>query len=182
MKKTLILATVAGFLAWAITIIVLKVGNLSATIPFALWPVFAAWATYFFLGANNTGARRGAIQMACGILLSWIEMRIYVALGLSDPNFIWLGLIVFFLAWILVAISGLHVEFSACPAGFVGAAIFFGMMAGNPKLSFEELTIGSLVPAGIGFCMGLLTMWFNGMFQPKAVPEAKTTGGKAAAA
>lgn len=167
MKKTLILATVAGVLAWIITIVVLNIGQFGA-IPFALWPIFAAWATFFMLGANGAGARKGIIQMACGILLSLVLMAGYVALKLNDPMFIWLGLLVFFLAWILVAISGLHPELSACPAGFVGAAIFFGLMAGNPKLSLVEVTIGSLIPAAVGLlCMGPLTMWFNKLVSAK---------------
>ena len=182
MKKTLILATVAGVLAWILTIVVLNIGSFG-TIPFALWPIFAAWATFFMVGANGTGARRGYIQMAFGIVLSLVLMSGYVALALTDPLFIWLGLLVFFLAWILVAAGGLHPELSVSPAGFVGAAIFFGMMAGNPKLSLVEVTIGSLIPAAVGFCMGLLTMWFNAKAQPKeAAPAARPAGGRPAPA
>lgn len=181
MKKTLILATVAGVLAWILTIVVLNIGSFGP-IPFALWPIFAAWATFFMVGANGVGARRGYLQMACGILLSLILMSGYVALKLNDPLFIWLGLLVFFLAWGLIAISGLHPELSVSAAGFVGAAIFFGMMAGNPTLSLVQVTIGSLIPAAVGFFMGLLTIWLNAKVQPKPKPSAQPQGGKPAAA
>lgn len=182
MKKTLILATVCGILAWIITSLVLNIGHFG-TIPFALWPVFGAWAAFFMLGANTTAARRGYIQMACGILVSFICMTVYNALKLNDPAFIWLGFFVLVLAWILIAISGLHPELSAAAAGFAGAAIFFGMMGGNPKLSLVEVTIGSLIPAAVGFCMGLLSVWFNGMFQPKeTTTAARPSGGRAAPA
>lgn len=182
MKKTLILATVAGVLAWILTIVVLNIGSFGP-IPFALWPIFAAWATFFMVGANGTGSRRGFIQLTCGVLLSLILMSGYVALKLSDPLFIWLGLLVFILAWGLVAISGLHPELSVSPAGFVGAAIFFGMMGGNPNLSLVQVTIGSLIPAAVGLLlMGPLTMWINAKVQPKPAAAAGPKGGRPAPA
>ena len=115
MKKTLILATVAGVSPGSFTIVVLNIGSFGP-IPFALWPIFAAWATFFMVGANGVGSRRGYIQLTCGILLSLILMSGYMALKLNDPLFIWLGLLVFILAWGLVALSGLRPELSFSPA------------------------------------------------------------------
>ncbi len=128
------------------------------------------------VGANGTGARRGYIQMAFGIVLSLVLMSGYVALALTDPLFIWLGLSSSSLPGFSSPPAACVRRLSVSPAGFVGAAIFFGMMAGNPKLSLVEVTIGSLIPAAVGFCMGLLTMWLNAKAQPKEATAGGTTG------
>jgi hypothetical protein len=163
MKKTLALATSIAVLAGIWTIVVLNVGSFGS-IPFVLWPTFVAWAAFFYLGASVDGMRNGIIQLFTGAILSGVFIWLYSALKLSDPNFIWLGIFVVIIAWPLTALSGVSKFWAAVPAGFCGAACWFGVSAmGKDPLT---TTIATLIPLLCGELLGWLSMWIVNVLMP----------------
>jgi hypothetical protein len=144
MKKTLLLATSIAVLAGIWTVIVFNIGAFG-TIPFVLWPTFIAWAAFFYLGGTKEGMVKGLIQLWWGAILSGIFIWIYASLGLPDPTFIVLGIIVIIIAWPLTAMSAVSKWFSAVPAGFCGAASWFGVSAANGTLNPLQTTIATMI-------------------------------------
>jgi len=171
MKKTLILATVIAVLAGLWTIIVFNVKNFG-DIPFILWPTFVAWGAFFYAGATVDGLIKGLVQFATGIVLAAIVSYIYVHVGTlaaDDTNFIVLGVLVFVLAWPITALSGvpaLKGYWAAVPAGFMGAAVFFGIYffgtsavaAGGDKESVVLAGIAAAIPLLCGAILGWLSL------------------------
>lgn len=157
MKKTLLLATSIAVLAGIWTVIVLNIGKFGA-VPFVLWPTFVAWAAFFYLGGTKEGLVKAWIQLWFGAILSGIFMWIYGLLGLKpDPAWIVLGIIVIIIAWPLTAMSAWSKWFSAVPAGFCGAASWFGVsQLGNTPLI---TTIATMIPLLCGLLLGWLSLW-----------------------
>jgi hypothetical protein len=167
MKKTLLLATSIAVLAGIWTVIVFNIKAFGA-IPFVLWPTFIAWAMFFYLGGTSEGMVKGLIQLFFGAILSGIFIYIYSKLGLTtDPGFIVLGIIVIIIAWPLTAMSAVSKWFSAVPAGFCGAACWFGVSGlGKDPLT---TTIATLIPLLCGALLGWLSLWIV----VKLMPEKK---------
>jgi len=167
MKKTLLLATSIAVLAGIWTIIAFNV-KAFGTIPFVLWPTFIAWAAFFYLGGTSEGMVKALIQLWFGAILSGIFIYIYSKLGLTtDPGFIVLGIIVVIIAWPLTAMSAVSKWFSAVPAGFCGAASWFGVSAlGKDPLT---TTIATMIPLLCGLLLGWLSLWIV----VKLMPEKK---------
>jgi hypothetical protein len=159
MKKTLLLATSIAVLAGIWTVIVLNIGKFG-TIPFVLWPTFIAWAAFFYLGGTVEGMVKAIIQLFWGAFLSGLLLWIYGMLGLSpDPGFIVLGIFVIIIAWPLTAMSAVSKWFSAVPAGFCGAASWFGVSAANPTLGPWQTTLATWIPLLCGALLGWLSLW-----------------------
>jgi Protein of unknown function (DUF1097) len=166
MKKTLLLATSIAVLAGIWTVIVFNVKAFGA-IPFVLWPTFIAWAAFFYLGGTTEGMVKALIQLWFGAILSGIFIWIYASLGMSDPAFIVLGIIVIIIAWPLTAMSAWSKWFSAVPAGFCGAASWFGVsQLGKDPLT---TTIATMIPLLCGLLLGWLSLWIV----VKLMPEKK---------
>ena len=167
MKKTLLLATSIAVLAGIWTVIVFNVKAFGA-IPFVLWPTFIAWAAFFYLGGTTEGMVKALIQLWFGAILSGIFIYIYSLLGLNpDPGFIVLGIIVIIIAWPLTAMSAWSKWFSAVPAGFCGAACWFGVSGlGKDPLT---TTIATMIPLLCGLLLGWLSLWIV----VKLMPEKK---------
>ena len=167
MKKTLLLATSIAVLAGIWTVIVFNVKAFGA-IPFVLWPTFIAWAAFFYLGGTTDGMIKALVQLWFGAILSGIFIWIYSQLGLNpDPGFIVLGIIVIIIAWPLTAMSAWSKWFSAVPAGFCGAASWFGVsQLGKDPLT---TTIATMIPLLCGLLLGWLSLWIV----VKMMPEKK---------
>lgn len=167
MKKTLLLATSIAVLAGIWTVIVFNIGAFG-TIPFVLWPTFIAWAAFFYLGGTSEGLVKALVQLWFGAILSGIFIWIYSQLGLNpDPGFIVLGIIVIIIAWPLTAMSAWSKWFSAVPAGFCGAASWFGVSGlGKDPLT---TTIATMIPLLCGLLLGWLSLWIV----VKLMPEKK---------
>jgi Protein of unknown function (DUF1097) len=169
MKKTLLLATSIAVLAGIWTVIVFNIGKFGA-IPFVLWPTFVAWAAFFYLGGTTDGMVKALIQLFWGAILSGLFIWIYSMLGLTtDPGWIVLGIIVIIIAWPLTAMSAVSKWFSAVPAGFCGAASWFGVSAGNAGLNPLQTTIATMIPLLCGVLLGWLSLWIV----VKMMPEKK---------
>jgi hypothetical protein len=177
MKKTLLLATSIAVLAGIWTVIVFNVKAFGA-IPFVLWPTFIAWAAFFYLGGTSEGMIKAIIQLWFGAILSGIFIWIYASLGMSDPTFIVLGIIVIIIAWPLTAMSAVSKWFSAVPAGFCGAAAWFGVSSAKyfavapdcgVSLNPLQTTIATMIPLLCGALLGWLSLWIV----VKLMPEKK---------
>lgn len=166
MKKTLALATSIAVLAGIWTIFVLNVGSIGS-IPFILWPTFVGWAAFFYLGANVAGMRNGLVQLSTGVILSGLFIWLYAALKLTDPNFIILGIFVFIVAWPITALSGFNNLWAAVPAGFCGAACWFGVSGMLPTASPLIVTIATLIPLFSGEVLAWLSLWIVGVLMPE---------------
>ncbi len=166
MKKTFALATSIAVLAGIWTIVVLNVGNIGS-IPFVLWPTFVGWAAFFYLGANGAGMRNGLVQLFTGPILCGVFISIYAALKVADPGFIVLGIFVLILAWPITALSGLSNFWAAVPAGFCGAACWFGVSAAFPKADPLTVTIATLIPLFCGEILAWLSLWIVGVLLPE---------------
>ena len=173
MKKTLALATSIAVLAGIWTVVVLTVGSFGS-IPFVLWPTFIGWAAFFYLGANGTGMRNGLIQLFTGAILTGLFIWLYASLKVSDPNFIVLGIFVFIVAWPITALSGFNSLWAAVPAGFCGAAAWFGVSGMLPTATPLTITIATLIPLFCGEVLAWLSLWIVGALMPekKAVTAA----------
>ncbi len=163
MKKTLVLATSIAVLAGIWTVIVLNV-KAFGSIPFVLWPTFVGWAAFFYLGANTDAMKKGTIQLWTGAILSGLFIWIYGLLKFNDPAFIWLGIFVVLIAWPLTALSGVNKLWAAVPAGFCGAACWFGVSGGGtgPWVT----TIATMIPLLCGILLGWLSMWITNLVVP----------------
>ncbi len=170
MKKTMLLATSIAVLAGIWTVIVLNIGAFG-TVPFVLWPTFVAWAAFFYLGGTGEGMVKAVIQLWFGAILSGIFIYIYSLLGLNpDPIFIVLGIFVIIIAWPLTAMSAVSKWFSAVPAGFCGAAVWFGVSGlGKDPLT---TTIAAMIPLLCGALLGWLSLWLV----VTLMPEKRQTG------
>ena len=168
MKKTLALATSIALLAGLWTILVLKVGTIGP-IPLILWPTFIGWAAFFYLGADLKGLRNGLIQLSTGAILSGLLIFLYATLKLTDPNFIYLGIFVFIIAWPITALSGVNKLWAAVPAGFCGAGAWFGVSAALATASPMTVTLAALIPLVCGEILAFLSLWIV----TKMMPEKK---------
>lgn len=161
MKKTLILATVIAVLAGLWTVAVLNIGKFG-DVPFLLWPTFIAWGAFFYAGASVDGLVKGLVQFATGIVLAAVATYIYTQLNLTDTNFIVLGIFVFALAWPITALSGLNAYWAAVPAGFMGAAVFFGVYfyggTMGVKVDVPYAAIAAFIPLVCGEILGWLSL------------------------
>jgi hypothetical protein len=166
MKKTLALATSIAVLAGLWTIIVLKVGSFGS-IPFVLWPTLIGWAAFFYLGANGKGMVNGLVQLFTGAILSGMLIWLYATLKIPDPNFLVLGLFVFIIAWPITALSGFNKLWAAVPAGFCGAAAWFGVSSAFPAISPFTVTVASLIPMLCGEILAWLSLWIAGVLVPE---------------
>ena len=179
MKKTMILATVIAILAGAWTIAVLNIGKFG-DVPFLLWPTFIGWGAFFYAGASVDGLVKGVIQFATGIILAAVATFIYTQLAVKDPNFVILGLFVLVLAWPITALSGvpaLKGYWAAVPAGFMGAAVFFGVYfyAGTMgvKVDITQASIASFLPLLCGEILAWVSLAItNVLAADKPAPAA----------
>ena len=164
MKKTMILATVIAILAGAWTVAVLNIGKVG-DVPFLLWPTFIAWGAFFYAGATVDGAVKAIVQFATGIVLAAVAAYVYTQLKPTDPNFVILGIFVFALAWPITALSGvasLKGYWAAVPAGFMGAAVFFGVFfyggTMGAKVDVPQAAIAAILPLAAGLVLGWLSL------------------------
>jgi hypothetical protein len=181
MKKTLVLATVIAVLAGIWTVVVMNVKSFG-DIPFVLWPTFIAWGAFFYAGATVDGLVKGLVQFTTGIVLAAAASYIYVSAALTDPNFVILGVFVFVLAWPITALSGVNGFWAAVPAGFMGAAVFFGIYffgnsgvaAGGTAASAPLSAIAALIPLVCGEVLGWLSVQATGVLAADK-PAANTS-------
>jgi hypothetical protein len=184
MKKTLILATVIAALAGMWTVVVLNVKSFG-DIQFVLWPTFIAWGAFFYAGATVDGAVKAIVQFVTGVVLAAVAVYVYLQLKVTDTNFIVLGVFVFLLAWPITALSGvasLKGFWAAVPAGFMGAAVFFGIHfygganAVGPNPSELNSAIAAIIPLACGLALGWLSLQITNVLaaEPKvaAAPRA----------
>jgi hypothetical protein len=169
MKKTLILATVIAVLAGIWTVAVLNIGKFG-DIPFLLWPTFIAWGAFFYAGASTDGLIKGLVQFATGIVLAAVATYIYTQLKITDTNFYVLGIFVFILAWPITALSGvaaLKGYWAAVPAGFMGAAVFFGVYfyggTMGVKVDVPYAAIASFIPLVCGEILAWVSLQATNM-------------------
>lgn len=188
MKKTLILATVIAALAGTWTVAVMNIKSFG-DIPFILWPTFVAWGAFFYAGATVDGLVKGVIQFATGVALAALAAYVWLHVGTlaaDDKNFIYLGILVFVLAWPITALSGvpaLKGFWAAVPAGFIGAGVFFGVFFfGNSAVAFgtkgaSELNsaIAAFLPLLCGGVLGWLSMEITNVLaaERKALPAPR---------
>lgn len=169
MRKTLTLATVIAVMAGAWTVAVLNIGKFG-DMPFLLWPTFVAWGAFFYAGASVDGLTKGLVQFATGIVLAAVATWIYTQLKVTDTNFIVLGIFVFALAWPITALSGLNATWAAVPAGFMGAAIFFGVYfyggTMGAKVDVPYAAAAAFVPLLCGEVLGWLSLQITNVLTP----------------
>jgi len=175
-KHLLALATSIAALAGIWTWFALSVPTL-AGIPFVLWPTFVAWAAFFYAGATTEGMLKGIVQMLSGVVLSWIMMTIFVAANLPPAWVpIILGVVVLVIAWTLTVLTGLHKWWTQVPAGFCGAAAYFGVASAIPAVQAHSLThlFATLFPLLSGELLGWLSASLVALALPAraAVAEA----------
>lgn len=171
MKKTLVLATSIAVLAGIWTIIVLNIGSFGP-IPFVLWPTFVAWAAFFYLGANGLAMRNAIVQLFTGAILSGFFLWLYGLIKFSDPSFIWLGIFVVLIAWPLTALSGVSKWWAAVPAGFCGAACWFGVSSAAGSLGPWSVTVAACIPLLCGVLLGWLSLAITNVVVKEPKPEA----------
>lgn len=177
MKKTLVLATVIAALAGIWTTLVMNI-KAFGDIPFVLWPTFIAWGAFFYAGATVDGLVKGLVQFATGIVLAAAASWVYLNLGVADGNFVVLGVFVFILAWPITALSGMNGFWAAVPAGFMGAAVFFGVFffgssavaAGGASASVPLSAAAALIPLVCGEALGWASLQLTNAFAPDRVP------------
>lgn len=169
MKKTLILATVIAVLAGLWTTIVMNIKPIG-DYAIVLWPTFIAWGAFFYAGASVDGLTKGLVQFATGIALAAVASYLYLHIGTlaaDDKSFIFLGIFVFLLAWPITALSGvaaLKGFWAAVPAGFMGAAVFFGIFffgnagAQGPHPSELNSAVIAFIPLACGLALGWLSL------------------------
>jgi hypothetical protein len=173
-KQLFALSTSIGVLAGIWTAFAVAVPMLGP-MPFVLWPTFAAWATFFYAGASVDGMLKGLIQLFTGAILSFILMSAFVALGAPGPAPLVLGIIVMLIAWTLTAISGVSKWWAQVPAGFCGAALYFGV-AGTPALVEAKQVwtsmhlLATLFPILAGQMLGYLSNYLASFAQPMKAP------------
>jgi Protein of unknown function (DUF1097) len=167
MKKTLILATVIAVLAGLWTVVVFNVKSFG-DIPFIFWPTFIAWGAFFYAGATVDGLVKGIVQFTTGIVLAAVASYIYLHANLKDDNFLILAIVVFVIAWPITVLSGIPAlkgYWAAVPAGFMGAAVFFGIFFfGNSAVAAGGKSASELSSAIVGFiplASGLVLGWLS---------------------
>lgn len=173
-KKLLALATSIAVLAGIWTWLAFTVPNLGG-LPFVLWPTFIAWAAFFYAGATVDGMLKGIVQLFTGAIISWIMMTIFVAVNPPAASVpIVLGIFVIIIAWPLTALSGVSKWWALVPAGFCGAASYFGVAGSiDPKLahSFTHL-LATLFPLFAGEVLGWLSNYIVAVAMPEKAPVA----------
>ena len=171
-KYLLVLSTSIGALAGIWTWLAFTLPNLGP-VPFVLWPTFIAWAAFFYAGATVDGMVKGLVQLFTGAILSWVMMMIFVAANppaASVPAM--LGVVVFVIAWALTAVSGVNKLWSLVPAGFCGAASYFGVGSAVPAGQAHSVThlLATLFPLLAGELLG----WTSAAFAvPAKAPAAE---------
>jgi hypothetical protein len=93
-------------------------------------------------------------------------------LKVADPGFIVLGIFVMILAWPITALSGFSSLWAAVPAGFCGAACWFGVSAALPKADPLTVTIATLIPLFCGEVLAWVSLWIVGVLMPEKKPAA----------
>jgi hypothetical protein len=188
MKKTLILATVIALLAGLWTVAVMNIKSFG-DVPFLLWPTFIAWGAFFYAGASVDGLVKGLIQFATGIVFAAVASYVWLHVGTlaaDDSSFVALGILVFILAWPITALSGvpaLKGYWAAVPAGFMGAAVFFGVFffgnsavaAGGDKASELSSAIAAFLPLLGGGILGWLSLQITNVLAAEPRPVAAPT-------
>ncbi|OGO40029.1 MAG: hypothetical protein A2Z04_07980 [Chloroflexi bacterium RBG_16_57_9] len=170
-KKLLALSTSIAVLAGIWTWLAFSVPMLGP-IPFVLWPTFVAWAAFFYAGATIEGMLKGIVQLFTGAIISWIMISIWVAMGAPGPVPLVLGIFVIIIAWPLTALSGVSKWWALVPAGFCGAASYFGvadnaaLVAAKQAWTFTHL-LATLFPLLAGELLG----WLSNYIIVVAMPE-----------
>jgi len=188
MKKTLILATVIAVLAGTWTFAVMNIKTFG-DIPFILWPTFVAWGAFFYAGASVDGLVKALVQFATGVALAAAGAYVWLHVGTlaaDDTSFIYLGIIVFVIAWPITALSGvpsLKGYWAAVPAGFIGAGVFFGVFffgnspvaAGGANASELSSAIAAFLPLLCGGLLGWLSLQLTNVLaaEPRPIPAPR---------
>jgi hypothetical protein len=151
-------------------------------VPFVLWPTFVSWAAFFYAGANREGLRNGAVQLATGAAISFAVMSVYNMAGAPGPAPLAFGLLVFAIAWPITMLSGVHKMWAQVPAGFLGAAAYFGVSAAVPAdMAWGPLHLAAtLFPLMAGEMLGYASSTLAAMAAP-AKSEAAPAGAAVAA-
>lgn len=170
-KKLLALSTSIAALAGIWTWLAFTAPNLGG-IPFVLWPTFVAWAAFFYAGATVDGMLKGIVQLFTGAIISWIMMTIFVAAGAPGPVPVVLGIFVFIIAWPLTALSGVNKWWALVPAGFCGAASYFGVAGTQVLIDAKQVwTFTHLLATLFPLLAGELLGWLSNYIIVVAMPE-----------
>ncbi len=139
------------------------------TIPFVLWPTFIGWAAFYYAGATVEGMIKGTVQLVTGAVLSWIMMMAFVAGNFpaaSAPAV--LGAVVFVIAWLLTAATGMNKWWALAPAGFSGAASYFGV--GSAVSAAQAHTSVHIMATLFPLVAGELLGWVSAALAAPALP------------
>jgi hypothetical protein len=123
------------------------------------WITFLTWASFFAAGGGSSGLAKSIASGIVGVLASAAVIWLNTQIGLESHQALALSLLLGILGWFLCAVSALPL-LSCIPAGFIGAAAFFG--AGSPvdvKLVWIlcSVTIGALLGLASQKLAGALT-------------------------
>jgi len=107
-------------------------------------------------------------------------MSIYVALGAPGPAPLVVGFIVMVIAWTLTAVSGFNKWWSQVPAGFCGAALFFGVSTTPALVEGKQVwtslhLLATLFPILAGQMLGWLSNYLASFAQPEKSPAHATS-------
>jgi hypothetical protein len=152
MKPLHAIAVSVGILVWVWTF-----ASLTYLEPRVLtWVTFLTWASFYAAGGGTQGLVRSIASGIVGVLASAAVVWIDLQLGLGPHHLLVLSLLLGILGLFLCAVSALPL-LSCIPAGFIGAAAFFG--AGAPLDARLAPVLCSIV---IGALLGLASQRLAG--------------------
>ena len=127
------------------------------------WVGYAAWASFYYAGGNQTGLTKSTAANIAGMLQGAIFFWIWQQVGGGSLLLlsIWIGVFCF-----VMTIEGNIALLSAIPGQFVGAAVFFGNLGGH-KGDILDTLLNTLVCMVIGNLAGILSAKLPDMVKSK---------------
>lgn len=135
---------------------------------FTAWVGYAAWASFYYAGGDQKALGKSIAANVAGMLQGALFYWLWLQFGGGNMVVLslWIGVFCF-----VMTIEGNLALLSAIPGQFVGAAVFFGNLAGHGgKLS--AALVNTLVCMVIGNFAGLLSAKLPAWFVPKKAAES----------
>ena len=139
------------------------------------WISFQAWAMYFLAGCTLKGGAKVFLGYLGGALASAAIMKLIGLIGQWAPQLA--GTPALAIAVFVVVVGVISAErvpmFNFVPAWFIGAGVFFGVMALAQKMTPDEkekvtfLSTGThlMVSCAVGLVYGVVTVLIRGKYE-----------------
>ena len=127
------------------------------------WVGFAAWASFFYAGGDNSGFAKSLSANVAGMLQGSFFFWLWVQYG--SGSMIFLSVIIGVLCF-LMTFEGNIALLSAIPGQFVGASGFFGNLCGHDGAIWATL-VSTFVCMLIGNLFGIVSVKITNMVSKK---------------